>query len=158
MPGAAGARMRRLLVDPPRVFAADSPPRAWARASPSPSRATAVLPAAAPHEHRPPRRDWTDPAAIGYPLLLGRVLLGSIVPVVPTGAVVGAAAAIATTTGRLWLPAVILLVTAAALVGDLITSRRAARAAGRRCALVARGRPRSGSPRCASGSPRTADG
>ena len=37
--------------------------------------------------------DWTDPAAIGYPALGAGVLLGSIVPVVPTGAVVGAAAA-----------------------------------------------------------------
>ena len=65
--------------------------------------------------------DWTDPAAIGYPALLAAVLLGSIVPVVPTGAVVGAAAAIATTTGRLWLPWVILLATAAALFGDVVT-------------------------------------
>jgi hypothetical protein len=42
--------------------------------------------------------DWTDGSAIGYPVLFGLVLLGSIVPVVPTGAVVGAAAAVATTT------------------------------------------------------------
>ena len=35
------------------------------------------------------------------------MLLGSIVPVVPTGAVVGAAAAIATTTDRLSLPLVV---------------------------------------------------
>jgi len=65
--------------------------------------------------------DWTDPASIGYPALGAGVLLGSVVPVVPTGAVVGAAAAIATTTGRLWLPAVIALATVAALAGDLVT-------------------------------------
>jgi membrane protein DedA with SNARE-associated domain len=65
--------------------------------------------------------DWTDPADIGYPVLIGGVLLGSIVPVVPTGAVVGAAAAVATTTGRLSLTLVVLLSAAAALVGDLIT-------------------------------------
>ena len=65
--------------------------------------------------------DWTDPASIGYPALGAGVLLGSIVPVVPTGAVVGAAAAIATTTGHLWLPAVIALATVAALAGDLVT-------------------------------------
>ena len=65
--------------------------------------------------------DWTDPAAIGYPALGAGVLLGSVVPVVPTGAVVGAAAAIATTTGHLWLPAVIALATVAALAGDLVT-------------------------------------
>jgi hypothetical protein len=33
--------------------------------------------------------------ALGYPLLFGGALLGSIVPTVPTGAVVGAAAAVA---------------------------------------------------------------
>ena len=65
--------------------------------------------------------DWTDPATIGYPALGVGVLVGSIVPVVPTGAVVGAAAAIAMTTGRLWLPAVIGLATVAALAGDLVT-------------------------------------
>lgn len=64
---------------------------------------------------------WTDAAAIGYPALFGGVLLGSLVPVVPTGAVVGAAAAIATTTGDLSLPLVVLLAAAAALLGDLAT-------------------------------------
>jgi membrane protein DedA with SNARE-associated domain len=49
------------------------------------------------------------------------VLLGSIVPVVPTGAVVGAAAAVATSSGQLSLPVVLLVATAAALVGDLVT-------------------------------------
>ncbi len=65
--------------------------------------------------------DWTDPADIGYPVLVGGVLLGSVLPVVPTGAVVGAAAAVATTTGRLSLTLVVLLSAAAALVGDVIT-------------------------------------
>jgi membrane protein DedA with SNARE-associated domain len=60
---------------------------------------------------------WTDPAAIGYPALFGGVLLGSLVPVVPTGAVVGAAAAIATTTDHLSLPLVVLLAAAGALLG-----------------------------------------
>jgi membrane protein DedA with SNARE-associated domain len=65
--------------------------------------------------------DWTDPATIGYPALAGGVLLGSIVPVLPTGAVVGAAAAVATTTGRLSLVLVVLLSTVAALLGDVVT-------------------------------------
>lgn len=65
--------------------------------------------------------NWTDTATIGYPVLLLGVLLGSIVPVVPTGAVVGAAAAIATTTGHLSLPLVVLGATVAALAGDLVT-------------------------------------
>ena len=65
--------------------------------------------------------NWTDPAAIGYPALFGGVLLGSIVPIVPTGAVVGAAAAVATTTGHLSLPLVIVLATLGAYVGDVVT-------------------------------------
>ncbi|GAA1846779.1 hypothetical protein GCM10009836_27990 [Pseudonocardia ailaonensis] len=65
--------------------------------------------------------DWTDPQAIGYPLLVGGVLLGSVIPVVPTGAVVGAAAAVAMTTPHLSLPLVILASTLAAYAGDLIT-------------------------------------
>jgi membrane protein DedA with SNARE-associated domain len=64
---------------------------------------------------------WTDAASIGYPLLFGGVLLGSIVPVVPTGAVVGAAAAVATSGEHLSLPLVLLVATAAALIGDLVT-------------------------------------
>ena len=83
--------------------------------------------------------DWTDPAAIGYPALGAGVLLGSIVPVVPTGAVVGAAAAIATTTGRLWLPAVIALATAAALAGDLVTFAVGRAGSGLALRLVTRG-------------------
>jgi membrane protein DedA with SNARE-associated domain len=65
--------------------------------------------------------DWTDPASIGYPALGAGVLLGSIVPVVPTGAVVGAAAAFAMTTDSLGLPLVLVVATVAALMGDLIT-------------------------------------
>jgi membrane protein DedA with SNARE-associated domain len=64
---------------------------------------------------------WTDPSTLGYPVIFGGVLLGSIVPVVPTGAVVGASAAIATSSGTLDLVAVVLLAAAGALVGDLVT-------------------------------------
>jgi membrane protein DedA with SNARE-associated domain len=64
---------------------------------------------------------WTDGSTLGVPLLFGLVLLGSVVPVVPTGAVVGAAAAYATTTEGLGLPLVLLVATLAALTGDLIT-------------------------------------
>jgi membrane protein DedA with SNARE-associated domain len=64
---------------------------------------------------------WTDPAALGYPLLFGGVLLGSIVPVVPTGAVVGAAAAVAVTTDSLSLTLVLLLSTLGAFLGDVVT-------------------------------------
>lgn len=67
--------------------------------------------------------DWTDPAALGYPVVFGGVLLGSIVPVVPTGAVVSAAAALAVTSGPdgLWLPFVVAVSVAGALIGDLVT-------------------------------------
>ncbi|MFG1642099.1 DedA family protein [Amycolatopsis sp. NPDC049252] len=65
--------------------------------------------------------NWTDPAAIGYPALFGGVLLGSIIPIVPTGAVVGAAAAVATTTDHLSLPLVIVLATLGAFAGDVVT-------------------------------------
>ena len=65
--------------------------------------------------------EWSDGAGLGYPLMFGLVLLGSIVPVVPTGAVVGAGAAVATTTDHLSLPLVVLVCAAAALAGDLIT-------------------------------------
>ena len=64
---------------------------------------------------------WYDASNLGYPLMFGLVLLGSIVPVVPTGAVVGAGAAIATTTDDLSLPLVVLVCAAAALAGDLVT-------------------------------------
>ncbi|GJF01505.1 phage holin family protein [Pseudonocardia sp. D17] len=65
--------------------------------------------------------DLTDPARIGYPLLALGVFVGSVIPVVPTGAVVGAAAAVAMTTPHLSLPLVVLVATVAALAGDLIT-------------------------------------
>jgi membrane protein DedA with SNARE-associated domain len=64
---------------------------------------------------------WTDGSAIGYPVLFGGVLLGSIVPVVPTGAVVGAGAAFAVTASGLNLPAVLLVATLAAWAGDVVT-------------------------------------
>lgn len=65
--------------------------------------------------------DWSDGSAIGYPLLFGLVLLGSVVPVVPTGVVVGAAAAYAMTGDSLNLPLVLAVATLAALMGDLVT-------------------------------------
>lgn len=64
---------------------------------------------------------WSDPSTIGYPVLFGGVLLGSIIPIVPTGAVVGAGAAVAMTTSNLSLPLVILLATLGAYVGDVVT-------------------------------------
>jgi membrane protein DedA with SNARE-associated domain len=64
---------------------------------------------------------WYDPSDLGYPLVFGLVLLGSIIPIVPTGAVVGAAAAVATTTDSLSLPWVLIVSAAAALTGDLVT-------------------------------------
>ena len=64
---------------------------------------------------------WTDGSSIGYPVLFGGVLLGSIVPVVPTGAVVGAAAAFAITAHELNLVAVLVVATLAAWLGDVVT-------------------------------------
>jgi membrane protein DedA with SNARE-associated domain len=64
---------------------------------------------------------WTDGTSIGYPVLFTGVLLGSVVPVVPTGAVVGAGAAFAVTASELDLVAVVLLATLAAWTGDLVT-------------------------------------
>ena len=65
--------------------------------------------------------DWTDASSLGYPLLFGGVLLGSVVPVVPTGAVVGAGAAVAVTTDTLSLTLVLLLSTLGAFIGDVVT-------------------------------------
>ncbi len=62
-----------------------------------------------------------EATTVGYSVLFFGVLLGSIVPVVPTGAIVGAAAAFATTSDSFGLPIVVVLSTAAALVGDLVT-------------------------------------
>jgi membrane protein DedA with SNARE-associated domain len=64
---------------------------------------------------------WSDGASIGYPLLFGLVLLGSVIPVVPTGLVVGTAAAFAMTSDVLGLPLVLAVATSGALAGDLIT-------------------------------------
>jgi membrane protein DedA with SNARE-associated domain len=64
--------------------------------------------------------DWTDVSSYGYSAVFAGVLIGSIIPVIPTGAVVGAAAALAVT-GDLNLVAVVALATAAAVIGDLVT-------------------------------------
>lgn len=64
---------------------------------------------------------WTDPSALGYSALFGGVLIGSIVPVVPTGAVVGAAAAISVSSGSMSMPLVLLLSVIGALLGDFAT-------------------------------------
>ncbi|HET6391508.1 MAG TPA: VTT domain-containing protein [Blastococcus sp.] len=64
---------------------------------------------------------WDGDTAVGYPLLFGLVLLGSVVPVVPTGLVVGTAAAFAMTTDGLGLSVVLAVATLAAFSGDLIT-------------------------------------
>jgi membrane protein DedA with SNARE-associated domain len=64
---------------------------------------------------------WVDTTSIGYPALFAGVLIGSIVPVIPTGAVVGVAAAFAATTNHLGLPQVLAVATIAALIGDLVT-------------------------------------
>ncbi|WNV75996.1 VTT domain-containing protein [Geodermatophilus sp. DSM 44513] len=62
-----------------------------------------------------------DGTSIGYPLLFAGVLLGSVVPVVPTGAVVGAGAAFAVTAHELDLVLVVLVATLGAWAGDLLT-------------------------------------
>jgi membrane protein DedA with SNARE-associated domain len=62
-----------------------------------------------------------DASPMGYPIVFGLVLLGSVLPIVPTGLVVGSAAALATTTDQLELPLVLAAATLAALSGDLIT-------------------------------------
>ena len=87
--------------------------------------------------------DWTDPAALGYPVVFGGVLLGSIVPVVPTGAVVSAAAALAVTSGPdgLWLPFVVAVSVAGALIGDLVTFGAAKLGSTAVVRFVSRGQP-----------------
>ena len=64
---------------------------------------------------------WTDSSSLGYPVLAGGVLLGSIVPVVPTGPLLSVAAAVAMTTDRLDIALVLLLATLAAFAGDVVT-------------------------------------
>jgi hypothetical protein len=61
---------------------------------------------------------WDGDTAVGYPVLFGLVLLGSIVPVVPTGLVVGTAAAFAMSTDGLGI-SVVLAVAAGALAYPL---------------------------------------
>lgn len=74
-----------------------------------------------------PAQDWLeaelspDAGRIAYLVVAGGVLLGSVLPVVPTGAIVGAAAATAMRSSALSLPVVLLLSFAAALLGDLVT-------------------------------------
>jgi membrane protein DedA with SNARE-associated domain len=74
-----------------------------------------------------PLIQWIDaeltPAAgrAGYLVVGVGVLVGSILPIVPTGAVVGAAAAVAMTSSALSLPLVLVIAVAAALTGDLVT-------------------------------------
>ncbi|WP_424186364.1 DedA family protein [Actinokineospora sp. G85] len=65
--------------------------------------------------------DWTHPSSLGYPAVFSGVLLGSIIPVIPTGAVVGAGAAVAISGGGLDLWLVVLVSTLGALIGDLVT-------------------------------------
>lgn len=65
--------------------------------------------------------DWSHPSSLGYPVIFGGVLVGSIVPVIPTGAVVGAGAALAVSGGQLNLVLVVLVAMFGALVGDLVT-------------------------------------
>ncbi|HEX2073725.1 MAG TPA: DedA family protein [Geodermatophilus sp.] len=62
-----------------------------------------------------------DGTSIGYSVLFTGVLLGSIVPVIPTGAVVGAGAAFAMTAGTLNLPLVVLVAALGAWTGDVVT-------------------------------------
>jgi membrane protein DedA with SNARE-associated domain len=64
---------------------------------------------------------WDDPAALGYPAVFGLVLLGSVIPVVPTGLVVGGGAAVAVSSGALSLPLVVLLSALGAFCGDVLT-------------------------------------
>ncbi|KQS69022.1 hypothetical protein ASG41_08120 [Modestobacter sp. Leaf380] len=64
---------------------------------------------------------WTDGSSVGYPVLFGGVLLGSVVPVVPTGPLLSVAAAVAMTTDRLDIALVLLLATLGAFLGDVVT-------------------------------------
>lgn len=84
--------------------------------------------------------DWTDPQTIGYPALAFAVLLGSIIPVVPTGALVGAAAAVAMTTQHLSLPLVLVVSVLGAWAGDVVTYAVAKLGGQRAVRLVSRGR------------------
>jgi membrane protein DedA with SNARE-associated domain len=61
-----------------------------------------------------------DAASASYPLLVVAVLLGAIVPVIPTGAAVSAAAVLAVHQGDLSLLQVIALAAVAAWLGDCV--------------------------------------
>jgi membrane protein DedA with SNARE-associated domain len=82
---------------------------------------------------------WTDASAIGYPAIFGGVLLGSVVPILPTGAIVGAGAAVAMSSGQLSLPLVVLVSAVGALIGDLVTFGAARFGHGPVARLLARG-------------------
>ncbi len=60
-------------------------------------------------------------AAIGYPVLFGLILLGSTIPVVPTGPLLSASAALAMTTDHLEIVLVVVVAALAAWLGDLTT-------------------------------------
>lgn len=60
-------------------------------------------------------------AAMSYPLVAGSVFVGSVVPVLPTGAIVAAAAALVQSTAGLFFVFVVLLAAAAAFAGDVVT-------------------------------------
>lgn len=60
-------------------------------------------------------------AALSYPLMAGSVLFGSVVPVLPTGPIVAATAALAQSNSGLSFVFVVLLATAAAFGGDVVT-------------------------------------
>ncbi len=74
----------------------------------------------------------TAPQAVGYPSLFMLVAIGAIVPVIPTGALVSAAAVVAWHTGAPWdLPLVFVVASVAALGGDTALYWLASRGSGR---------------------------
>lgn len=77
---------------------------------------------------------------VAYLAVGGGVLFGSILPVVPTGAIVGAAAATAMTSEALSLLLVLLLAFAGALIGDAVTFAVARRGSASVLDAVAGGR------------------
>ncbi|MGI8627975.1 MAG: DedA family protein [Geodermatophilaceae bacterium] len=60
-------------------------------------------------------------ATLSYPLMAGSVFLGSVVPVIPTGPIVAAAAALVQSTAGLFFGFVVLLAAASAFAGDVVT-------------------------------------
>lgn len=94
-----------------------------------------------------PGEDWLttelspEAGRVAYLVVAGGVLFGSILPVVPTGAIVGAAAATAMTSEALSLPLVLVLSFAAALAGDLVTFALARRGSATVLRVLAPGRP-----------------